>query len=56
VKGATWRGAINLKARKAGETDFAKAAKYGFEVFQDNRTSNLVFVAVTGSIAVLPKQ
>jgi hypothetical protein len=55
VRGVTWRGAMNLKARKAGETDFAKATKYGVEVFQDNRTGNLVFVSETGSIAVLPK-
>ncbi len=55
VRGVTWRGATNLKARKAGETDFAKATKYGVEVFQDNRTGNLLFVTETGSIAVLPK-
>jgi hypothetical protein len=55
VRGVTWRGAMNLKARKAGETDFAKATKYGVEVFQDNRTGNLVFVSETGSIAVLGK-
>jgi hypothetical protein len=54
ARGVTWRGAMNLKARKAGETDFAKATKYGIEVFQDNRTGNLVFVTETGSIAVLP--
>ncbi|QDU23037.1 hypothetical protein [Urbifossiella limnaea] len=54
TRGVTWRAAMNLKARKAGETDFAKAAKYGVEVFQDNRTGNLVFVSETGSIAVLP--
>lgn len=54
ARGVTWRGAMNLKARKAGETDFAKATKYGVEVFQDNRTGNLVFVTETGSIAVLP--
>jgi hypothetical protein len=54
TRGVTWRGAMNLKARKAGETDFAKATKYGVEVFQDNRTGNLVFVSETGSIAVLP--
>jgi hypothetical protein len=56
TRGVTWRGAMNLKARKAGETDFAKATKYGVEVFQDNRTGNLVFVSETGSIAVLPGQ
>jgi hypothetical protein len=53
TRGVTWRGAMNLKARKAGEVDFAKATKYGVEVFQDNRTGNLVFVSETGSIAVL---
>ena len=52
----SWVGAMNLKARKAGETDFAKAKKYGVEVFRDNRTGHLVFVSETGSIAVLPKQ
>lgn len=55
ARGVTWRGAMNLKARKAGETDFAKATKYGVEVFQDNRTGNLLFVAETGAIAVLGK-
>lgn len=55
TRGVTWRGAMNLKARKVGQ-DFAQATKYGVEVFQDNRTGNLVFVSETGSIAVLPKQ
>jgi hypothetical protein len=44
----------NLTARKAGEKDFAKAHKYGVEVFKDLRTGNLIFVTDTGSIAVLP--
>lgn len=55
VKGVTWKGAMALKARKGGETSFDNAKKYGIEVFQDNRTGNLIFISETGSIAVLPK-
>lgn len=54
-KGVTWKSAMNLKARQAGQVDFAKATSYGVEVFQDNRTGNLIFIAQTGSIAVLAK-
>ena len=36
--------------------DFEKAKKYGIEVFEDNRTGNLLFLSETGSIAVLPKE
>ena len=54
-KGVTWTAAMNLKARKGGEKDFDTAAKYGIEVFRDNRTGNLVFISETGSIAVLGK-
>ncbi len=50
-----WKSAMVLKARKGGETDFEKAKRYGIEVFQDNRTGNLIFISDTGSIAVLPK-
>jgi hypothetical protein len=56
AKGVTWKSAMALKARKGGEKEFDKAKKYGIEVFQDNRTGNLIFVTETGSIAVLPKQ
>lgn len=51
----SWKTAMNLKARKGGEKDFEKAKKYGVEVFQDNRTGNLIFISETGAIAVLPK-
>ena len=40
--------------RKSGEK-FDDAKKFGIEVFEDNRTGNLIFVSETGSIAVLPK-
>jgi hypothetical protein len=55
AKGVTWKSAMVLKARKGGETDFEKARKYGIEVFQDNRTGNLIFISDVGAIAVLPK-
>ncbi len=46
---------INLRARKAGEEDIEKAAKFGVEVFRDNRTGYLVFITDTGAISILPK-
>ena len=51
----SWKAAMNLRARKGGEKDFDKAKKYGIEVFEDNRTGNLVFISETGAIAVLSK-
>jgi len=56
VRGVTWKSAMTLKARKGGNKTFDTAKKYGIEVFQDNRTGNLIFISETGSIAVLPKQ
>lgn len=55
ARGVTWKGAMALRARKAGEKEFEKAKKYGIEVFEDNRTGNLIFISETGSIAVLSK-
>lgn len=55
AKGVTWKSAMALRARKAGEKDFDKAKKFGIEVFEDNRTGNLIFIGETGTIAVLPK-
>ena len=55
AKGVTWKSAMALRARQGGQTDFDKAKKFGIEVFQDNRTENLIFISETGSIAVLPK-
>jgi hypothetical protein len=55
AKGVTWRGAMALRARKGGQADFNAAKKYGVEVFEDNRTGNLIFISETGSVAVLPK-
>ncbi|HEY1186091.1 MAG TPA: hypothetical protein VGE74_00480, partial [Gemmata sp.] len=55
ARGVTWKSAMALRARKAGEKEFDKAKKYGIEVFEDNRTGNLIFICETGSVAVLPK-
>lgn len=55
AKGVSWKSAMALRARKGGEKDFDKAKKFGIEVFEDNRTGNLLFVSETGAIAVLPK-
>ena len=55
ARGVTWKSSMALRARKAGEKEFEKAKKYGIEVFEDNRTGNLIFIGETGSIAVLPK-
>jgi hypothetical protein len=54
AKGVTWKSAMALRARKSGEK-FDDAKKFGIEVFEDNRTGNLIFLSETGSIAVLPK-
>jgi len=55
AKSVKWMGAMALKARKGGDKTFDTAKKYGIEVFQDNRTGNLIFICESGSIAVLPK-
>jgi hypothetical protein len=52
----SWMHAMSLKARPGGEQDFAKARKYGVEVFKDNHTGYLVYVCETGAIAVLPRK
>ena len=55
-QGVTWRHAMTLKARPGGVAEFAKAASFGVEVLLDNNSGNLVYIAETGSIAVLPKK
>lgn len=51
-----WSHSFVLKARKGGEKEFDKAAKYGVEVFQDNNTGYLVYLSETGSVAVVAKK
>lgn len=45
-----------LKARKAAESDFSEAQKFGVEVFRDEVHGNLIYLTETGSIAVVPEQ
>jgi hypothetical protein len=55
LKDPVWLHAIELRVRKAGETDFNKdTKKYGIEVFKDENNGNLVYISETGSIAVIP--
>ena len=54
--GVVWKYGMTLKARPGGVAEFAMAAVYGVEAFQDGNTGNLVYLAETGSIAVLPKK
>jgi len=54
-KAVTWKPGLNLSVRKAGDKDFEKAKKYAVEIYRDNRTGAMIFLAETGSIAVLPK-
>ncbi|CAN5504858.1 hypothetical protein BH11PLA2_BH11PLA2_03920 [soil metagenome] len=51
-QGVKWSHSFSLKARKAGEKDFEKAAKYGIEVFEDKNTGALIYISEVGSIAV----
>ncbi|QEL13162.1 hypothetical protein [Limnoglobus roseus] len=49
-----WHHSFLLKARKPGEKDFEKAAKFGVEAFVDQNTGHTVYISETGSIAVVP--
>ena len=55
-QGVLWKYGMVLKARPGGVAEFAKATRFGVEVYQDGNTGNLVYLAETGSIAVLPKK
>src|SRR5437764_13726983 len=55
VKAPDWKHGMELRVRKAGETDFNKdTKKYGIEVFRDENNGNLIYISETGSIAVVP--
>ena len=52
-KNPTWKHAMDLKVRKAGEKDFGKATKkFGVEVFRDENNGNLVYISETGSLGL----
>ena len=52
-QGLEWKKAMSLKARPGGVPEFAKANKYGIEVFVDKNTGNFLFITDTGAIAVV---
>lgn len=52
-KNPTWKHAMDLKVRKAGEIDWDKAKKFGVEVFRDENNGNLIYVSETGHFAVV---
>jgi hypothetical protein len=52
-KNPTWKHAMDLKVRKAGDTDWDKAKKFGIEVFRDENNGNLVYISETGHYAVV---
>lgn len=57
AKPPTWLHGLELKVRSGGEADFTdKTKKYGIEVFRDENTGNLIYIAETGSIAVVPSR
>ena len=50
-----WLHGLDLKVRKAGEHDFTpKTTAYSLEVFRDANNANLVYLAETGNLAVVP--
>jgi hypothetical protein len=50
-----WQYGLDLKVRKAGEQDLSKAKRVGIEIFIDEPTGGLFYIAETGSIAAIPK-
>lgn len=52
-KGTTFKHAMNLKVRKAGDKDWDKANRFGVEVHQDDNNGTLVYISNTGSIAIV---
>ena len=55
-QGVEWKHAMTLKARPGGIPEFAKANKFGVEVFVDKNTGNTIYISETGSIAVVAKK
>ncbi|MFO0879689.1 MAG: hypothetical protein U0840_20270 [Gemmataceae bacterium] len=53
-KNPAWKHAMDLKVRKAGESDWDKARKLGVEVFRDENNDNLLYLTETGHFAVVP--
>jgi hypothetical protein len=52
-KNPTWKHAMDLKVRKAGDIDWDKAKKFGVEIFRDENNGNLIYITETGHFAVV---
>jgi hypothetical protein len=53
-QGVEWKRSMLLKPRPGGETSYAKANRFGIEVFLDKNTGNTIFLSDVGGIAVVP--
>ncbi len=50
-----WKAGYDLKARKAGETEFSDKTKvWAMEVFWDENTNNWIYITQNGKLAVVP--
>jgi hypothetical protein len=54
VKAPDWLHGLDLKCRRGGEIDFAKARTFGLEVFRDPNTGAWIYITETGALAVAP--
>jgi hypothetical protein len=55
VKGPTWYHAFEVRVRKADEKEFTKDTRaYGFEVYKDENTNNLIYICESGALSVVP--
>ncbi len=54
-KAPEWQYGVDIKARKAGDTDWEKARRLGIEVFIDENTGGLLYVADSGALAAVAK-
>ena len=50
-KDPVWKHGIEMAARKAGQAEFDKAPRFGVEVYTDEITNALIYIAQTGSVA-----
>ena len=56
VKEPIWTHGLNLKVRKAGETDFSdRTAVFGAEAFRDDNVGAVIYIAETGSLSAAAK-
>ena len=54
VKEPAWTHGLNLSVRKSGEKEFTERTRmYGAEVFRDDNTGMLVYIAETGAISIV---